>query len=258
MKILEQTEQRLTLQHRPIKSWLLGVLLTLMGGTLGVSMTLLVTAHARLTCERSPEQPPRCRLRRSNLIGFGKTEMIGEIVAVNQISRRGNRGSSTHTINLLTRDRGRLPLLPQGSSSYSDSRKVADQIANFITSDRRRLTVQQNARLERLFLALMGWGLGGAGLFLAAAPVTLCVIDKGQQQRIRLIARGVRNTRTSEYALQTVKHLDMQQQHTRHGKTYRAILVLQGGAKIPIHQEYTGQAEVKRAIAEIEAFINPS
>ncbi len=258
MKILEQTEQRLTLQHRPIKSWLLGVLLTLMGGVPGISMTLLFTAHARLTCERSPQQLPRCWLRRSNLIGFGKTEAIGEIVAVNQVSHRGSRGSATYTVYLSTRDRGYLPLLPQGSGRYNESRKVTEQVANFIASDRRRLTVQQNARLERLFLALMGGGLGVAGLFLAAAPVTVCVIDKGQPQRIRLIARGVRNARTSEYALQTIKHLDMQEQRTRHGKTYRAILVLQGGAHIPIHQEYVGQAEVKRAIAQIEAFITPS
>lgn len=255
MRIVELTPTRLTLKHQPIKAWLWGAALFIGGSVLFSYSLLFATAVARVTCQRSPDRVVQCELRRTNLAGFTQTIRLTNPYGVKMITRIGSRGATSYEIWIFNPS-GRVSFLNQSGGGYNENQRITRALQEFLLSDRPEITVQMNLRQLRLLMSLFGLPLIAIGLFLGIAPITLCTFYKQVLHKVTIERRGLRGSLLIEHPLEKIAGIEIEEQVTRQGKTYRPVLVLTSQARIPLTPEFTREHPVRSVVFSIEEFLN--
>lgn len=102
MKILEQTPTRLTIQHKPIGAWILGMLIGGIGGSLGIGGLVGQPIVTQLRCDRHPTNFVICQQERSTLLGIRSQHTLMDVQSAQVLERR-NKGSYFYYIAIANR-----------------------------------------------------------------------------------------------------------------------------------------------------------
>jgi hypothetical protein len=250
MKIVEETHTRLKIQHRPVSEWCAGgFMFILFFGLLTYSL-FFEYAAASLSCQRVSTSQINCDLRRSSLLGRRERLRIFDISNAYVKSRRSHR-SSYHEVIIQTPVGNRSMVSNQ---TRQDNQRVADEINRFVFSNQPYLLVQQNQRNYLFFTNIFFLCMIVYSYFSITKPVSNCTFYKSLNQ-LYIEHQGLRGKKIIEEPLENILRVDIQDKQFKHGKRYRAVIVLQCYTEIPINPEYIDENTVRNTVFRIQDFL---
>jgi hypothetical protein len=180
MQILEKTDTKLLLQHKPLNKFI-GVILVL-GGVLGfIFLESMIFTSATLICQRSSRSQAVCELKRSTTLGRTSiVQIVNPITA--DVVETYPKGAPIYEIIILTAST-QFSLLAHSGGSEQSNRVTASQINNFIqnsneTSSNIFHDGQDHLAFQRAFLAAAVM----IGAILMTSTTVTWVFDKSLNQ----------------------------------------------------------------------------
>lgn len=253
MKIIETTDTRLRLQHRPVSNWMTGGCFLVFGLPFLIHGLLWESAFASLTCTRSLTNLINCELRQSTLLGRAQKLKLFDPHSTYIKTNRSGR-STTHQLIIVTplREYHLLSRL-----SYQENVKSASKIDDFITSSQSYLSLQQQQHNHLFFHNLFMLGLVVTGAFYITSPVSNCTFYKSIN-KVVIERLGIRGKKVIEHPLEDIQRFDIQDKQLKSSKLYRAVIVLKSDKKIPINPEYTDEQCIRSVVSMIRLFLQSS
>lgn len=256
MKVLEQTSNRLKLQHVPLMRWV--------GGGLGVALSLggfvyligFKPVSASLNCRYISNVQASCELRQFTWVGGMQIRKIYDLQGATVIRRSsGKRGSSYHVG--ISNGVNTIAFLTDSDGGSSQQETIAAQINQFTsTPNHPPLQLQQSGRTKASLLGLfilIGMGFGG---LMTRSPATTCTFYKRLNQVVLENKSWYGSRRSIEHPLNQVLKVEIEERQVKHGrKVYRAVLVLASAERIPLNRDFTKEKDVRQVTYHIQKFL---
>ncbi|KAF3888018.1 MULTISPECIES: hypothetical protein [Nostocales] len=250
MKILQENPNNLTLQLRPWFTWIFSATFFLAGLSLAVfggQVHTLKCRRDRSVCEASSA---------SLLWSTQQTIPIANIQSAEIDILKDKKQNSYYQVLLLT-DRKKIPVIVS-TSDYETVEMWAKQIEVFLQKPHiKELVIQEDYRLE-------GYIVGGifGSIFVLAGVMTLaifgtvstCTINKNLG-KLTLHNRGLLNHSQTEYATQDILRVVVEKYRNNTKRfTYRVVLVMECGERVPFTLYFSSQLKEQQQIAEHISF----
>jgi Cytochrome b-245 chaperone 1 / Eros len=227
MKILENTNSRLKLHHKPVGIWLIGSLFT--GFTLLVIGDWLTKpASTRLECKRQIAASVSCQIQRSTILGVKSYQTVNNVRSVESATRRSGRSRIPYLV--LTTPAQRVNI-----SNSERQTGTSEQIQNFLSNSRSTSFAITYARtwtdaIGFFGVTLVASVLGGVFCFVSMKVYTF---DRTTQKLITE-TKGIRGTRSQVYSLDQISSVTLEEKQTKKGRTYSVVLWLKEGQQIEL------------------------
>lgn len=256
MKVLEQTSNRLKLQHVPLMRWISGGLCIAL--SLGGLVYLIgfKPVSASLDCRYISNVQASCELRQFTWVGGMQVRKIYDLQGATVIRRSSGKRGSTYHVGI-SNGVNTIAFLKDSDGGSSQQEAIVAQINQFTsTPNQSPLQLQQSGRTKAsLFglFSLIGIGFGG---FMTLSPATTCTFYKRLNQVV-LENKSWYGSRCSvEYPLNQVSKVEIEERQVKHGrKVYRAVLVLASAERIPLNRDYTTEKDVRQVTYHIQKFL---
>jgi len=249
MKVVEETQTRLVIKHRPIVNWILGIAL------FTIALFNLIPAicfdfnYLSLTCTRSLLPEINCELKKFTFMGsMEEMTIFAPEKAYIQPETR-NKNSQVIIVNKLRK----FPLFPD--ISYKEDEIFIDKFNSFINSRERFLSLNQNNREYYIFSSVWTLIVLVTGIFLATTPATTCTFDKNIN-KVLIQSKKLRINKVVEYPLEEIIHFYVKDKRYRNSTISQAVISIKDAKEIPINPQYTDKRSVENAVARIRHFLN--
>lgn len=256
MKIVEQTVNRLKLQHSPIAAWIGGGMVAIASLAGLVYLTGFHPLSATLTCQRNFSAPAICELYHFTLLGQMHSRKLYALDGAEVVTRQNSKGGPTY-YTVLINGVERVTFLANPDMRRSEQDDAVARINAFIYNSKHlSLVVQQNGRRSFLLFGAMAlFGLVG-GTISTLTPKVICTFYKRLNKVVVEHQRWYGTHSAVDRPLNAILRVDLEEKRTKHGKTYRAVLVIAPAERIPLSRDYTKEKPVRSAIYRIQTFLD--
>lgn len=243
MKIIELDRTRLIIQLTPIGLWIFGLVFTVVGLFVIISIGTCVN----IECKRTDKDVGTCKISSSSLLGtYVKLVPVDEITSVDVESYSDSDGDDTYKVVLKTKSE-KIPFSGASSSGYSSKEKLANRINDFLQNEKiLELNEGQDDRLG-------GFLIGGV-FFLVGAFITVLtsqynlLFDKTIDQ-LTMIRKNLLGKNLSIYKISEIKEAYVEESSDSDGTTYRVVLLMITGPNIPLSAYYSSGFNDKQKLA---------
>lgn len=246
MKIVRQTPNLLMLRCRPVLSWILGLVFA------SVGLVIMLSGNAiTITCNRTEPTVGSCKLLESNLTTSQEKVIPLSILRGAKVKEDDSGESSTYQIIILT-SHGDIPLSPYPNSDKAEA--IASHINQFLITPKETSLTQHED--ERLHSFLFGGSFFIVSLVILTVPFVTCVFDKSLNTLI-IKRRDILGTKVIEHGFREIKDVLVEESTDSEGSTYRVIIVLVSGDRLPLTSHYSSGGESKQeTVSCIKSFLN--
>jgi hypothetical protein len=249
MQIIQQTHNQLTLRLRPVGSWIMGGIFTL--------VSLVVASFFgqtnTLTCERSAGIQGQCHLKSSGLLGSRIRHRwpLDEIQGA-QVVQSSREDSSTYQVQIMTQS-DTVGLAPYYSSGRGAKVAIAQEIEAFLASpEQPELTVRQN---EGMAVFIFAGIVGLLGIGLISTPVVICDLNK-PLDRLTLKRRGLLTRSSKDYRIREICDVIVDESQGRKSTQYRVWLIMQSGERVRVKDNSGSRYSNQHTADTIRQFLN--
>jgi hypothetical protein len=263
-KILEQTTDRLRFKIRPTLSWALSLLFGGIG-LLCFLFNLTITPVTQLTCEHSGMSTNCDRIEygwlgqekaRSHFTGIQKAvlETQSQSDSTPEVFKRCRA--------ILLSEQDAIPITDSYVSrvepEYQYLQTLVSQVNAFVDhSTQERFVTQQEQKLLGYtgFAIASVFGLVGI-LISATAPSISCTFDR-ENGSFTLVRSMIRSSQVIRCKINDILAVDIESQSDQESTTYRLILLLTSGERLPLTRSLTnGRKDKQQLAAQIQQFLN--
>jgi hypothetical protein len=260
MKVLEQTPQRLKLQHFPWSSWGAGSLAVLFSMGSVVYLLGFRAASASLRCQRPIAVPiVSCELTEFTVLGIARSHKLYDLQSATLIRRYVQRRRSTTTEYHVELQTGlkQVALLKDSDINHSALQADVDRINQFISdSTQTSLLVRQSGRLKALLFGLFSLLVFGFGLSFLSVPATTCTFYRRLNKVVLEAQHWYGQGRSSEHPLSMIATVEIEEKRVKNGKAYRTVLVLTSNQRIPLTHESISEKNARETSDYIQKFLH--
>jgi hypothetical protein len=245
MKILRQDEDMLQLRPNTGVFILIFGLSFLIGG---VAMLLTLGQTTRLVCERELSGRPECRFERS-LLGLPlRDEPLEALQGARVTSYVDDEGDRLYKVMLVTGG-GEIPLTNYSSSGSRGKQRTADEINAFVQDPGQTSLEVKKGGIVGVAASAIFFLVGLlATVFGVQSFFTTWTFSRTQGVLIHR-QETVLGGKSRAYELSQIQHVVVESDSD--GDTYRVVLILQNGGRVPLTAWYTSARKRQRHIADV-------
>lgn len=232
MKVLESTKTRLTLHHKPFRSWLWGACLIALGAGTGILLAGFTPVATTLNCSQGQPKQVNCQMSEFTALGMSTRRSLSNVQNASVAVGRRSKGGQYYYITL-THDG-----IEEAIPNSENRQETAEQINTFIQAPSRSpLFINYSQRFQISFQILMTGLFLGYGIYLAQCPIITCTFYKRMHQMV-VVQKRLGVTSVLTYSLDQITRTDLQEHRDRYGRQYRIVFSLSTGKKLPLTQDY--------------------
>lgn len=252
MKVVENSPQRLKLQHLPLNEWIWGGLIATLSGSWVVMGLLFQPASARLSCDRPTPTQTTCELTQQALLRpLGKQKLFDLQSAEVRTQRRSKR--SYQQVWLISPYK-QMPLLSEGGQPTSST--IATQINQYIQNPQQKtLVVRQSYAISTFIFALLGTGMFACAIWLLLSPLVTCTFYERLDKVIIERRRWTGQKQIIEHSLRSVMTAEVEEKQGKRGRLYRPVLVLASMERLPISSSFINEKTARDVVYQIQKFL---
>jgi hypothetical protein len=249
MEIVEQTQNRLKIRHRPIGFWI-------MGGLIGASALVWIVqslawmpVKTRLLCSRDGASLVTCQLQQQSWIGVPRQQILYNVQSAEIRTRRRSR--NTVSMIVLASPTRKLEV-----SNSQQQRSSVTEIQAFLSNPTTPNLELRYAEPTVSALMLMFPPLFlGLGIYLLRTPLVVCTFYRTLHKLV-LEQQRLWQKQESEYALANILMVEIEEVKTKNGVSYRIQLKLRNGETLPLTADLIANlSEVNEIVTQIEQFL---
>lgn len=242
MRILEHVPNRLVIRHYPIGSWVTGGVVS----TLGLGLIIFSAQQpiaTTLHCGRIQPDFVTCHLHRSTWIGMKTQQTIADVKSVEIAERRVKSGTQPYLI-LFTQAEG-----VEISNSQNEVSNLAEIQAFLGNAQSTTLTLHYHQSAVIFVFLIIAIVYSGMAFYFLMMPIVTCTIYRSLH-KVVIEQQVWSRTRTSEYPLNAIYQVEVEEIRQKNGKSYRIVLWLKEKGRLPLTKDSSNRCQRATEIAD--------